>query len=165
MTSESDDQASGTGTNHLSGESSPYLQQHAHNPVDWHPWGPEALQRARDEDRPILLSTGYAACHWCHVTERASFEDSSIAALMNRHYVNSHVDPEDRPALAAVSQPPRPHPAPFAAVPSKRLECQSGACPPWTGAVRDRTRPGFPHDHSPHCSPLRPFLNFPIWTT
>ena len=97
MTSESDDQASGTGTNHLSGESSPYLQQHAHNPVDWHPWGPEALQRARDEDRPILLSIGYAACHWCHVMERESFEDASIAALMNRHFVNIKVDREERP--------------------------------------------------------------------
>jgi len=83
--------------NRLANESSPYLLQHAHNPVDWHPWGPEALQRARDEDRPILLSIGYAACHWCHVMERESFEDAGIAALMNRHFVNIKVDREERP--------------------------------------------------------------------
>ena len=63
-------------TNRLAKESSPYLLQHAHNPVDWFPWGPEALQKAGDEDKPILLSIGYSACHWCHVMERESFEDS-----------------------------------------------------------------------------------------
>ncbi len=83
--------------NRLSQETSPYLLQHAHNPVDWHPWGPEALEKARQLDRPILLSVGYSACHWCHVMERESFEDERIAALMNRHFVNVKVDREERP--------------------------------------------------------------------
>ena len=74
-----------TTPNRLASESSPYLLQHAHNPVDWYPWGEEAIERARAEDLPILLSVGYAACHWCHVMERESFEDPQIAALMNRH--------------------------------------------------------------------------------
>ncbi|NIP83011.1 MAG: thioredoxin domain-containing protein, partial [Gemmatimonadetes bacterium] len=80
-------------------ETSPYLLQHAHNPVDWHPWGEEALERARSEDKPILLSIGYSACHWCHVMERESFEDDEIAALMNEHFVNIKVDREERPDL------------------------------------------------------------------
>ena len=83
--------------NRLAHESSPYLRQHAGNPVDWYPWGPEALQRARDEDRPILLSVGYSSCHWCHVMERESFEDDATAELMNRHFVNVKVDREERP--------------------------------------------------------------------
>jgi uncharacterized protein YyaL (SSP411 family) len=83
--------------NRLARESSPYLRQHAHNPVDWYPWGPEAFARARSEDRPILLSVGYSACHWCHVMERESFEDEETAALMNRLYVNVKVDREERP--------------------------------------------------------------------
>src|SRR4029453_8197124 len=70
--------------NRLAGTTSPYLLQHAHNPVDWYPWGDEALARARAEDRPILLSVGYAACHWCHVMERESFEDPETAEAMNR---------------------------------------------------------------------------------
>ncbi len=86
-------------TNRLAGETSPYLLQHAHNPVDWYPWGPEALGRAREEDRPIFLSIGYAACHWCHVMERESFEDAEIAALMNEHFVSIKVDREERPDL------------------------------------------------------------------
>ena len=85
--------------NRLSGQTSPYLLQHAHNPVDWYPWGPEALGRARDEDRPIFLSIGYAACHWCHVMERESFENPEIAALMNEHFVSIKVDREERPDL------------------------------------------------------------------
>jgi uncharacterized protein len=85
--------------NRLAGETSPYLLQHAGNPVDWYPWGPEALQRARSEDRPILLSIGYAACHWCHVMERECFEDAGIAALMNAHFVCVKVDREERPDL------------------------------------------------------------------
>ena len=85
--------------NRLIAETSPYLLQHAHNPVDWYPWGPEALERARREDRPILLSIGYAACHWCHVMERESFEDESIAARMNQHFVCIKVDREERPDL------------------------------------------------------------------
>jgi hypothetical protein len=85
--------------NRLARETSPYLRQHAHNPVDWYPWGEEALGRARAEDRPIFLSIGYSACHWCHVMERESFEDAGIAALMNERYVNIKVDREERPDL------------------------------------------------------------------
>jgi uncharacterized protein len=85
--------------NRLAGETSPYLLQHAHNPVDWYPWGPEAIARAKAEDRPIFLSIGYSACHWCHVMERESFEDPAIAALMNEHFVNVKVDREERPDL------------------------------------------------------------------
>jgi uncharacterized protein YyaL (SSP411 family) len=86
-------------TNRLAQETSPYLQEHADNPVDWYAWGPEALQRAREEDRPILLSIGYSACHWCHVMARESFEDPETAAIMNRHFVNIKVDREERPDL------------------------------------------------------------------
>ena len=88
-----------TEPNRLAGETSPYLQQHASNPVDWYPWGREALERSRSEDRPILLSVGYSACHWCHVMERESFEDDGIAALMNELFVNIKVDREERPDL------------------------------------------------------------------
>jgi hypothetical protein len=86
-------------TNRLQQETSPYLLQHAHNPVDWYPWGEEALARARAENKPILLSIGYSACHWCHVMERESFENEEIAALMNEHFVNIKVDREERPDL------------------------------------------------------------------
>jgi uncharacterized protein len=86
-------------SNRLAGATSPYLLQHAHNPVDWYPWGEEALARARAEDKPILLSIGYSACHWCHVMERESFENDDIAALMNRHFVCVKVDREERPDL------------------------------------------------------------------
>ncbi|MXY81648.1 MAG: DUF255 domain-containing protein, partial [Gemmatimonadetes bacterium] len=75
-------------TNRLAAESSPYLRQHAHNPVDWYPWGDEALAAARAADRPILLSVGYSACHWCHVMERESFENERIAQRMNEHFIN-----------------------------------------------------------------------------
>jgi uncharacterized protein YyaL (SSP411 family)/aryl-alcohol dehydrogenase-like predicted oxidoreductase len=85
--------------NRLIDSTSPYLLQHAHNPVDWHPWGEEALARARAEDKPILLSIGYSACHWCHVMERESFEDEAIAALMNENFVCVKVDREERPDL------------------------------------------------------------------
>ena len=85
--------------NRLAGETSPYLLQHAHNPVDWYPWGPETLARARAEDKPIFLSIGYSACHWCHVMEHESFEDPEIAALMNNYFVNIKVDREERPDL------------------------------------------------------------------
>ena len=88
--------------NRLAGETSPYLLQHAGNPVDWYPWGEEALARARDEDKPILLSIGYAACHWCHVMEHESFENASIAAAMNEDFVSIKVDREERPDLDAV---------------------------------------------------------------
>jgi hypothetical protein len=89
-------------TNRLAGQTSPYLLQHARNPVDWYPWGEEALERARREDRPILLSIGYAACHWCHVMERESFEDPMTASLMNEHFVSIKVDREERPDVDAV---------------------------------------------------------------
>jgi uncharacterized protein YyaL (SSP411 family) len=89
-------------TNRLAGETSPYLLQHAHNPVDWYPWGPEALERARNEDRPIFLSVGYAACHWCHVMERESFEDPGTAAMLNASFVSIKVDREERPDLDAI---------------------------------------------------------------
>uniref|UniRef100_A0A7C1FH80 Thioredoxin domain-containing protein n=1 Tax=Caldilinea aerophila TaxID=133453 RepID=A0A7C1FH80_9CHLR len=88
--------------NRLIHETSPYLLQHAHNPVDWYPWGEEALQRARAEDKPIFLSIGYSACHWCHVMERESFEDEETAALMNELFVNIKVDREERPDLDAI---------------------------------------------------------------
>ena len=86
-------------TNHLIHETSPYLLQHAHNPVDWYPWSDEAFRKAKSENRPILLSIGYSACHWCHVMERESFEDEKIAALMNDLFVNIKVDREERPDL------------------------------------------------------------------
>jgi uncharacterized protein len=88
--------------NRLATETSPYLLQHAHNPVEWYPWGDEALERARAEDRPILLSIGYAACHWCHVMEHESFEDAETAALMNERFVSVKVDREERPDLDAI---------------------------------------------------------------
>ncbi len=88
--------------NRLAGETSPYLLQHAHNPVDWYPWGPEALERARTLDRPIFLSIGYAACHWCHVMERELFEDPTTAAYLDEHFVAIKVDREERPDLDAV---------------------------------------------------------------
>lgn len=83
--------------NALIHESSPYLRQHAHNPVDWHPWGDEALQKARNSNRLLLISIGYSACHWCHVMERESFEDPEVAKVMNAHFVNVKVDREERP--------------------------------------------------------------------
>ena len=88
--------------NRLAAETSPYLLQHAGNPVDWYPWGDEALARARDEDKPILLSVGYAACHWCHVMEHESFEDATTAALMNEHFVSVKVDREERPDVDSI---------------------------------------------------------------
>jgi uncharacterized protein len=89
-------------SNRLASESSPYLLQHKDNPVDWYPWGDEAFERARAEDKPLLLSVGYAACHWCHVMEHESFEDSETAAIMNEHYVAVKVDREERPDVDAV---------------------------------------------------------------
>jgi uncharacterized protein len=90
--------------NRLAQETSPYLQQHADNPVDWHPWGEEALERARSEDKPILLSVGYSACHWCHVMAHESFEDPRVAEVMNRLFVNVKVDREERPDLDQIYQ-------------------------------------------------------------
>ena len=88
--------------NRLAQETSPYLLQHRDNPVDWYPWGTEALVRARELDRPILLSVGYSACHWCHVMERESFEDAATAAYMNEHFVSVKVDREERPDVDAI---------------------------------------------------------------
>src|SRR5215213_10467252 len=88
--------------NRLAGETSPYLRQHSANPVDWYPWGEEALARAQEEDKPILLSVGYSACHWCHVMERESFEDPETAAYMNEHFVSVKVDREERPDVDAI---------------------------------------------------------------
>ncbi|MGH8682140.1 MAG: thioredoxin domain-containing protein [Burkholderiales bacterium] len=90
--------------NRLAHETSPYLRQHADNPVDWHPWGEEALRRARDEDKPILLSIGYSACHWCHVMAHESFEDPAVAQAMNELFVNVKVDREERPDLDQIYQ-------------------------------------------------------------
>jgi uncharacterized protein YyaL (SSP411 family) len=90
--------------NRLIHEASPYLQQHAHNPVDWYPWGREALDRAKAENKPIFLSVGYSACHWCHVMEHESFENPEIAALMNEHFVSIKVDREERPDLDQIYQ-------------------------------------------------------------
>jgi uncharacterized protein YyaL (SSP411 family) len=90
--------------NRLAGETSPYLLQHADNPVDWYPWGEAALTRAKREDKPILLSIGYSACHWCHVMAHESFEDAGTAALMNELFVNIKVDREERPDLDKIYQ-------------------------------------------------------------
>jgi uncharacterized protein YyaL (SSP411 family) len=88
--------------NRLANETSPYLLQHKDNPVDWYPWGEEALEKARVEDRPVLLSVGYSACHWCHVMERESFEDQETARMMNEHFVNIKVDREERPDIDSI---------------------------------------------------------------
>ncbi len=85
--------------NQLSREISPYLLQHAENPVDWQPWGPDALRRAREEQKPIFLSIGYSACHWCHVMAHESFEDAGVAELLNSEFVCIKVDREERPDL------------------------------------------------------------------
>ena len=91
-------------SNRLAQETSPYLQQHAHNPVDWYPWGEAALKLARELDKPILLSVGYSACHWCHVMAHESFEDTEVAALMNQHFINIKVDREERPDIDQIYQ-------------------------------------------------------------
>src|SRR5438477_58997 len=88
--------------NRLANETSPYLLQHAHNPVDWYAWGDEAFGRARAEDKPVFLSIGYAACHWCHVMERESFENDEVAALLNEHFVSIKVDREERPDVDSI---------------------------------------------------------------
>jgi uncharacterized protein YyaL (SSP411 family) len=91
-------------TNRLAAETSPYLQDHAHNPVDWYPWGAEAFKRAQDEHKPIHLSVGYAACHWCHVLAHESFEDEATAKLLNEHFINIKVDREERPDVDRIYQ-------------------------------------------------------------
>src|SRR5215217_7961840 len=89
-------------TNRLLHETSPYLRQHAHNPVDWYPWGEEALRRARELGRPIFLSVGYSTCHWCHVMAHESFENEAIAAILNEHFVSIKLDREERPDVDKV---------------------------------------------------------------
>src|SRR6188472_2234079 len=89
-------------TNRLSQETSPYLLQHAHNPVDWYPWGPEAIEKAKREGKVIFLSIGYSSCYWCHVMERESFEDAEIAKVLNAHFVCIKVDREERPDVDQV---------------------------------------------------------------
>ena len=89
-------------TNRLINEISPYLHQHAHNPVDWHPWGQEALGKAKTENKPIFLSIGYSACHWCHRMREETFEDAETAAFMNEHFINIKVDREERPDIDAI---------------------------------------------------------------
>src|SRR3954470_14017022 len=88
--------------NRLAKESSPYLLQHAHNPVDWYPWGPEAFERAKKEKKLVFLSIGYISCHWCHVMERESFEDKEVADFLNKHFVCIKVDREERPDIDEV---------------------------------------------------------------
>ena len=104
MTTHSTTQTQGSRQNRLASESSPYLLQHASNPVEWYPWGEEALARAREEDKPILLSIGYSACHWCHVMAHESFEDEATAKVMNELFVNVKVDREERPDLDKIYQ-------------------------------------------------------------
>ncbi len=94
--------------NRLINSTSPYLLQHAHNPVDWYEWGPDALAKATGENKPILVSIGYSACHWCHVMERESFENNDIAAIMNQHFVCIKVDREERPDVDGIWKPYRP---------------------------------------------------------
>ena len=88
--------------NHLQGQTSPYLLQHAENPVDWYPWGPEALERAQAEDKPIFLSIGYSTCHWCHVMARESFADPAVADLLNESFISIKVDREERPDIDSI---------------------------------------------------------------
>ncbi|MCF6285672.1 MAG: thioredoxin domain-containing protein, partial [Candidatus Hydrogenedentes bacterium] len=85
--------------NHLIHETSPYLLQHAHNPVEWYPWGDEAIEKAREEDKPIFLSIGYSACHWCHVMEHESFENAAVGEFLAEHFISIKVDREERPDL------------------------------------------------------------------
>jgi uncharacterized protein YyaL (SSP411 family) len=88
--------------NRLIHEKSPYLLQHAHNPVDWYPWGDEAFEKAKSEDKPIFLSIGYSTCHWCHVMERESFEDQEVADLLNQYFISIKVDREERPDIDTI---------------------------------------------------------------
>ena len=86
-----------TKTNHLANQKSPYLLQHVHHPIDWYPWGKEAFEKAQKENKPLFISIGYSACHWCHVMSRESFENPAIADLLNKHFVAVKVDREERP--------------------------------------------------------------------
>ncbi|HIZ55558.1 MAG TPA: thioredoxin domain-containing protein, partial [Firmicutes bacterium] len=89
-------------SNHLKDQTSPYLLQHAENPVDWYPWDEEAFRRAKEEDKPVFLSIGYSTCHWCHVMAHESFEDQEIAAILNRYFISIKVDKEERPDIDSI---------------------------------------------------------------
>ncbi len=119
-------------TNHLAGETSPYLQQHAHNPVDWYPWGSAALELARSENKPIHLSVGYSACHWCHVLEKESFEDEATARILNDNFVNIKVDREERPDIDRIYQ-----------IAQQMLTQRSGGWPLTMFLTHDDQRPFF----------------------
>ena len=127
-----DPASSAAPANRLAHETSPYLRQHAHNPVDWHPWGPEALEKARAERKPILLSVGYSACHWCHVMAHESFEDSDTARVMNEFFVNIKVDREERPDIDRIYQ-----------VAQQMLTQRSGGWPLTMFLTHDDQRPFF----------------------
>ena len=118
--------------NRLARETSPYLRQHAHNPVDWYPWGPEALEKARAEHKPILLSVGYSACHWCHVMAHESFEDADTARVMNQEFVNIKVDREERPDIDRIYQ-----------IAQQMLTQRSGGWPLTMFLTHDDQRPFF----------------------
>ena len=118
--------------NRLAHETSPYLRQHAHNPVDWYPWGPEALEKARSERKPILLSVGYSACHWCHVMAHESFEDPDTARVMNELFINIKVDREERPDLDRIYQ-----------IAQQMLTQRSGGWPLTMFLTHDDQRPFF----------------------
>ncbi|HYL71043.1 MAG TPA: DUF255 domain-containing protein, partial [Candidatus Dormibacteraeota bacterium] len=119
-------------TNHLAGETSPYLRKHAHNPVEWYAWGPAALARARSDQKPIHLSVGYNACHWCSVLEKESFEDEATAKILNEHFVNIKVDREERPDLDKIYQ-----------VAQQMLTQRSGGWPLTMFLTHDDQRPFF----------------------
>ena len=133
--------------NRLAHETSPYLLQHQNNPVDWYPWGPEAIERRGREDKPIFLSIGYSACHWCHVMEHESFENAAIAGYLNEHFVCIKVDREERPDLDqiymnAVQLHDRPRRLADVGVPHARPASRSSAAP--TGRRPPRMgMPGF----------------------
>ena len=135
-------------TNHLAHETSPYLLQHANNPVDWYPWGPEALAQSKAENKPIFLSIGYSACHWCHVMERESFENPDIAAVMNEHFVNIKVDREERPDLDQIymigrAGDDRPRRLADVGV-SRRPTSSRSTAAPYFPPTDSRGMPGFP---------------------
>src|SRR6201993_4878669 len=119
-------------TNHLASETSPYLKKHAHNPVDWYPWGPEALERARQLKKPIHLSVGYASCHWCGVLERESFEDEATAKILNDNFINIKVDREERPDIDRIYQ-----------IAQQMLTQRSGGWPLTMFLTHDDQRPFF----------------------
>ena len=119
-------------TNHLANETSPYLRKHAHNPVEWYAWGRKALERARSDEKPIHLSIGYNACHWCSVLEKESFEDEATAGILNDNFVNIKVDREERPDIDKIYQ-----------VAQQMLTQRSGGWPLTMFLTHDDQRPFF----------------------